>query len=178
MTSTIQTVTWYRSRSTSSLLTPSVRRTVRNWLMACLPEPRVRGKTIVMNSRRTFPKLSWSGLYSEFHGFFSEFHSVLGALAYATAHEAAGVRVDFRSPLYVDSDRGPNWWTYFFEDAAIPLEPERPLEAGTVVSVETALMHPSRGFIKLEDTVVVTDSGHEVYGDGARGWNKAGTAIA
>jgi hypothetical protein len=128
MTSTIQTVTWYRSRSTSSLLTPSVRRTVRNWLMACLPEPRVRGKTIVMNSRRTFPKLSWSGLYSEFHGFFSEFHSVLGALAYATAHEAAGVRVDFRSPLYVDSDRGPNWWTYFFEDAVIPLEPERPLE--------------------------------------------------
>jgi len=51
---------------------------------------------------------------------------------------------------------------------------ERPLEAGMVVSVETTLMHPARGFIKLEDTVVVTDDGHEVYGDGARGWNKAG----
>ena len=51
---------------------------------------------------------------------------------------------------------------------------ERPLEAGMVVSVETTLMHPTRGFIKLEDTVVVTDDGHEVYGDGARGWNKAG----
>jgi Xaa-Pro aminopeptidase len=51
---------------------------------------------------------------------------------------------------------------------------ERPLEAGTVISVETTLMHPSRGFIKLEDTVVVTDTGHEVYGEGARGWNRAG----
>jgi len=52
---------------------------------------------------------------------------------------------------------------------------EEPLEVGMVVSVETTLMHPTRGFIKLEDTVVVTDSGHEVYGEGARGWNRAGT---
>ena len=51
---------------------------------------------------------------------------------------------------------------------------KEPLEAGMVVSVETTLMHPSRGFIKLEDTVVVTDKGHEVYGEGARGWNSAG----
>jgi Xaa-Pro aminopeptidase len=51
---------------------------------------------------------------------------------------------------------------------------KEPLEAGMVVSVETTLMHPSRGFIKLEDTVVVTDKGHEVYGEGARGWNRAG----
>jgi Xaa-Pro aminopeptidase len=50
-----------------------------------------------------------------------------------------------------------------------------PLEAGEVVSVETTLLHPSRGFIKLEDTMVVTDTGHEIYGEGARGWNKAGT---
>jgi Xaa-Pro aminopeptidase len=50
-----------------------------------------------------------------------------------------------------------------------------PLEAGEVVSVETTLMHPARGFIKLEDTVVVTDTGHEIYGEGARGWNRAGT---
>jgi len=35
-------------------------------------------------------------------------------------------------------------------------------------------MHPARGFIKLEDTVVVTDTGHEVYGEGLRGWNRAG----
>jgi Xaa-Pro aminopeptidase len=52
-----------------------------------------------------------------------------------------------------------------------------PLEAGEVISVETTLMHPTRGFIKLEDTVVVTEKGHEVYGEGGRGWNKAGTAL-
>ena len=50
-----------------------------------------------------------------------------------------------------------------------------PLEVGEVISVETTLKHPARGFIKLEDTVVVTETGHEIYGEGARGWNKAGT---
>jgi Xaa-Pro aminopeptidase len=51
---------------------------------------------------------------------------------------------------------------------------ERPLEPGMVVSIETTVAHPKRGFIKLEDTVIVTDSGHEALGDGGRGWNKAG----
>jgi Xaa-Pro aminopeptidase len=54
---------------------------------------------------------------------------------------------------------------------------ERPLEAGMVVSIETTLLHPTRGFIKLEDTVVVTDAGHEIYAEGARGWNRAGSAL-
>jgi Xaa-Pro aminopeptidase len=49
-----------------------------------------------------------------------------------------------------------------------------PLEVGEVVSVETTLKHPTRGFIKLEDTVVVTETGHEIYGEGGRGWNRAG----
>jgi Xaa-Pro aminopeptidase len=53
---------------------------------------------------------------------------------------------------------------------------DRPLETGMVVSVETTLQHPRRGFIKLEDTVVVTPTGFEVYGDRARGWNQAGKA--
>jgi Xaa-Pro aminopeptidase len=66
------------------------------------------------------------------------------------------------------TDRGPV--PYPAEDA------NRPLEAGAVISVETTLMHPTRGFIKLEDTVVVTEAGHEIYGEGARGWNRAGTA--
>ncbi|HLH92473.1 MAG TPA: Xaa-Pro peptidase family protein [Xanthobacteraceae bacterium] len=52
----------------------------------------------------------------------------------------------------------------------------RPLESGMVVSVETTLAHPQRGFIKLEDTVVVTDRGFDIYGEGARGWNRGGTA--
>jgi Xaa-Pro aminopeptidase len=53
---------------------------------------------------------------------------------------------------------------------------KRPLEAGMVISVETTLAHPQRGFVKLEDTVVVTDNGFDIYGEGARGWNRAGTA--
>jgi Xaa-Pro aminopeptidase len=52
----------------------------------------------------------------------------------------------------------------------------RPLEAGMVVSVETTLQHPERGFIKLEDTVAVTPTGFEIYGDRIRGWNRAGAA--
>jgi len=51
---------------------------------------------------------------------------------------------------------------------------DKPLEAGMVISVETTLSHPRRGFIKLEDTVAVTPTGFEVYGDRARGWNRAG----
>jgi len=53
---------------------------------------------------------------------------------------------------------------------------DRPLESAMVVSVETTLQHPQRGFIKLEDTVVVTDAGFEIYGEGGRGWNRGGTA--
>jgi Xaa-Pro aminopeptidase len=67
------------------------------------------------------------------------------------------------------TQRGPV--PYSDEDA------RRPLEAGMVISVETTLTHPRRGFIKLEDTVVVTADGHEVYGNRARGWNRGGTAI-
>jgi Xaa-Pro aminopeptidase len=46
-----------------------------------------------------------------------------------------------------------------------------------VISVETTLKHPSRGFIKLEDTIAVTDTGFEIFGEGARGWNRGGTAV-
>ena len=57
---------------------------------------------------------------------------------------------------------------YSDEDAHAPLEP------GMVISVETTLKHPKRGFIKLEDTVAVTDTGFAIYGEGARGWNRGG----
>jgi Xaa-Pro aminopeptidase len=64
------------------------------------------------------------------------------------------------------TSRGPV--PYSDEDA------HRPLETGMVISVETTLHHPRRGFIKLEDTVAVAASGFEIYGEGARGWNRAG----
>ena len=50
----------------------------------------------------------------------------------------------------------------------------RPLEPGMVLSIETTMRHPQRGFIKLEDTILITPTGHEALGDGGRGWNTAG----
>lgn len=53
---------------------------------------------------------------------------------------------------------------------------DRPLEAGMVLSLETDLRNPAHGFIKLEDTLVVTETGYEPLGDDGRGWNLAGSA--
>ena len=50
------------------------------------------------------------------------------------------------------------------------------LESGLVISIETAMLHPWRGFIKLEDTVVVTEQGHEAFGDSARDWNRGASS--
>jgi Xaa-Pro aminopeptidase len=68
------------------------------------------------------------------------------------------------------TSRGPV--PYSDEDA------HRPLEAGMVISVETTLKHPQRGFIKLEDTIAVTETGFEIFGEGGRGWNRGGSALA
>ena len=46
----------------------------------------------------------------------------------------------------------------------------RPIEAGMVLSVETDLKSPEVGFVKLEDTIVVTEDGWEAYGDSERDW--------
>jgi Xaa-Pro aminopeptidase len=62
------------------------------------------------------------------------------------------------------TDKGPI--PYPADDA------EAPLEAGMVLSVETTLTHPRRGFIKLEDTVAVTAHGSEGFGDAGRRWNR------
>ncbi len=59
--------------------------------------------------------------------------------------------------------------------SAVPYEAyhaDRPLEAGMVLSIETTLLHPRRGFIKLEDTVAVTAEGWKAFGDAGRGWNR------
>jgi Xaa-Pro aminopeptidase len=45
-----------------------------------------------------------------------------------------------------------------------------------VLSLETTLRHPRRGFVKLEDTVVVRPDGYEVLGDRGRRWNRGHTA--
>ena len=66
------------------------------------------------------------------------------------------------------TDKGPV--PYSADDA------ERPLEVGMVLSIETTMQHPKRGFIKLEDTVAVRKDGSEMLGDQGRGWNRGGTA--
>jgi Xaa-Pro aminopeptidase len=48
----------------------------------------------------------------------------------------------------------------------------RPLEPGMVLSIETSVKHPEVGFVKLEDTIAVTDAGWEAFGDWGRGWNQ------
>jgi Xaa-Pro aminopeptidase len=63
------------------------------------------------------------------------------------------------------------------DDGPIPypaLHRGQALEAGMVLSIETTWQHPRLGFVKLEDTVIVTDSGCEGFGDLARGWNRCG----
>lgn len=56
------------------------------------------------------------------------------------------------------------------------VDADRPLEAGMVISVETTMKHPRRGFIKLEDTIAVTENGYDMFGTQGRGWNVAGCA--
>lgn len=49
---------------------------------------------------------------------------------------------------------------------------EDPLLPGMVLSIETTWCHPRLGFLKLEDTVAVTEQGWEAFGDNHRGWNR------
>ena len=67
------------------------------------------------------------------------------------------------------NDRGPV--TYPAHDADLPLR------EGMVLSIETTLMHPRRGYIKLEDTLAVTGTGWTAFGDGGRGWNRAAARV-
>jgi Xaa-Pro aminopeptidase len=53
---------------------------------------------------------------------------------------------------------------------------EGPLEVGMLLSVETAIRHPARGYIKLEDTLAVTADGADAFADNGRGWNRIGSA--
>jgi len=112
---------WYRSETPldpDRTPPPSVSRRIRNWIRSRLPDPDVRDKTIVVYARQGLRRKSaWAGM-------FSEFHHALGALAYGERHGAAGVRIDFRSALYVDPRHGPNWWAYFFTRSELPFREE------------------------------------------------------
>ncbi|MCO4237020.1 M24 family metallopeptidase [Pseudarthrobacter raffinosi] len=52
-----------------------------------------------------------------------------------------------------------------------------PLKSGMVLSIESWFEDHESGFIKLEDTLIVTDDGWEAPGDSARGWNRTGAGL-
>ncbi len=59
--------------------------------------------------------------------------------------------------------------------AYVGSDAETPFMPGMVLSVETTMLHPTRGFIKIEDTVAVTAMGYEMFGGANRGWTRSGT---
>jgi len=52
---------------------------------------------------------------------------------------------------------------------------ELPLAVGMALSIETHVIDPAVGFVKLEDTVLVTATGSEACGHRGRGWNPIGS---
>jgi Xaa-Pro aminopeptidase len=54
----------------------------------------------------------------------------------------------------------------------------RPLETGMVISIESQILDPSVGFVKLEDTLFVTATGCEGPADQGTAWNLAGGSSA
>lgn len=54
--------------------------------------------------------------------------------------------------------------------AYVGSDADTPFAPGMVLSVETTMQHPRRGFIKIEDTVAVTATGYELFGAANRGW--------
>ena len=51
----------------------------------------------------------------------------------------------------------------------------RPLETGMVISVETTLRIPSAASSSSRTPWSSPTTGYDIYGDGARGWNRGGT---
>jgi Xaa-Pro aminopeptidase len=108
-------------------------------------------------------------------------HGAMGSEVYKAA-EAAIARAPHKKEIHFAS-HGVGLITHeaprLSDRAPVPYPAEgagKPLETGMVISIETAIHHPKRGFIKLEDTVVVTDAGCEGFGDHGRGWNRGGVA--
>jgi hypothetical protein len=66
-------------------------------------------------------------------GAFSDFMSVIGAILYAQFHGAAAVKVYYNNPLYVEPERGDNYFDYFYESSLILLKPYIDLSARPAV---------------------------------------------
>jgi Xaa-Pro aminopeptidase len=67
-----------------------------------------------------------------------------------------------------ESPRLASNFSYHPDDAASELGP------GMVLSIETAIKNPKRGFVKIEDTIAISHEGVvEAYGDSGRSWTRA-----
>lgn len=102
----------------------------------------------------------------------------VGAEIFAAAHESLDASphrtyLDFAAHgMGLVSHEAPR----LIDDGSMPYEAydaTRPLEADMVISIETTMAHPRRGFVKLEDTIAVTEEGCEAFGDKGRDWNRA-----
>jgi Xaa-Pro aminopeptidase len=103
-------------------------------------------------------------------------HGMEGGAIYAGAESALAKSADRKHIEFVAHGMGlvTHEVPHLTDKGPVPYPAEdrdRPLESGMVLSIETTLQHPRRGFIKLEDTVVVTESGFEMLGTEGRGWN-------
>lgn len=55
-------------------------------------------------------------------GFFSAFASIIAALDFCDQHDAM-LGIDFQKEgWYYDSQKGPNWWNYYFDQPRLPLK--------------------------------------------------------
>jgi hypothetical protein len=61
------------------------------------------------------PFLVLNGIHFQEGGFFASFHAVLGVLDLYETGNYSGLKVNLNSTLYLDSEKGPNWWEYFFK---------------------------------------------------------------
>ena len=57
-------------------------------------------------------------------GMFAVFGSILGAINFYEKHinEYSGLKIDLNSGRYLDIEKGPNWWEYFFEPIILGTE--------------------------------------------------------
>jgi Xaa-Pro aminopeptidase len=105
---------------------------------------------------------------------------VLGGSVYAAAEAALRSVPDHEHIDFVAHGMGlvSHEVPHLTSNGPVPYEAEdaeRPLEPSMVLSIETTLKHPRRGFIKLEDTVLVQPNGFEILGEAGRGWNRGAT---
>lgn len=77
-------------------------------------------------------------------GFFAIFSSVIAALNMYEEGHFAGIHVDFNSGVYLDLERGPNWWEYFFDPIHLGDETNA---VKHVFSFEEVLSLAGHGFI-------------------------------